>query len=62
MASSGSACSTASIEPSHVLIAKNVEENIALGSIRLSFALTNTLEQVEYIAQSLLEIYKDLTN
>jgi cysteine desulfurase len=61
MASSGSACSTASIEPSHVLIAKNVQENIALGSIRLSFGLTNTLEQVEYIAQSLLEIYKDLT-
>jgi cysteine desulfurase len=61
MASSGSACSTASIEPSHVLLAKNVEKNTALGSIRLSFGLTNTLEQVEYIAECLLEIYKDLT-
>ena len=62
MASSGSACSTASVEPSHVLLAKNVEENLALGSVRISFGRDNTFEEVEYIANSLLEIYKDLTS
>ena len=62
MASSGSACSTASVEPSHVLLAKNVEENLAMGSVRISFGRDNTFEEVEYIANSLLEIYKDLTS
>ena len=62
MASSGSACSTASVEPSHVLLAKDVEENIALGSVRLSFGIKNTIEEVDYIADALFDIYKDLTN
>ena len=62
MASSGSACSTASVEPSHVLLAKDVEENIALGSVRLSFGIKNTIEEVDYIADALFDIYKDLTD
>ena len=62
MASSGSACSTASVEPSHVLLAKDVEENIALGSVRLSFGIKNTVEEVDYIADALFDIYKDLTD
>ena len=62
MASSGSACSTASVEPSHVLLAKDVEENIALGSVRLSFGIKNTPEEVDYIADALFDIYKDLTD
>ena len=62
MASSGSACSTASVETSHVLLAKNVEENLAMGSVRISFGRDNTFEEVDYIANSLLEIYKDLTS
>ena len=62
MASSGSACSTASVEPSHVLLAKGVNDKLALGSVRLSFSLTNKIEEIEYIIESLVEIYKELIN
>ena len=62
MASSGSACSTASIEPSHVLLAKGVNDKLALGSVRLSFSLTNKIEEIEYITESLVDIYKELVN
>ena len=62
MASSGSACSTASVEPSHVLLAKGVNDKLALGSVRLSFSLTNKIEEIEYITESLVEIYKELVN
>ena len=62
MASSGSACSTASVEPSHVLLAKGVNDNLALGSVRLSFSLTNKIEEIEYITESLFDIYKELVN
>ena len=50
------------MEPSHVLLAKDVEENIALGSVRLSFGIKNTPEEVDYIADALFDIYKDLTD
>jgi cysteine desulfurase len=60
MASSGSACSTASIEPSHVLLAKGVDEKLALGSVRLSFSNSNTFEEIDYIVESLYEVCKDL--
>lgn len=60
MASSGSACSTASVEPSHVLLAKGVDEKLALGSVRLSFSNSNTLEEIDYIVESLYEVCKDL--
>ena len=62
MASSGSACSTASVEPSHVLLAKGVNDKLALGSVRLSFSLTNKIEEIEYITESLVDIYKELIN
>ena len=62
MASSGSACSTASVEPSHVLLAKGVNDKLALGSVRLSFSLTNKIEEIEYITESLVDIYKELVN
>tara|TARA_Y100000768_G_scaffold232673_1_gene175811 strand:+ start:1633 stop:2802 length:1170 start_codon:yes stop_codon:yes gene_type:complete len=60
MASSGSACSTASIEPSHVLLAKGVEEKLALGSVRLSFSNSNTFDEIDYIVESIDEVCKDL--
>ncbi len=60
MASSGSACSTASIEPSHVLLAKGVDEKLALGSVRLSFSNSNTFEEIDYIVESIYEVCKDL--
>ncbi|MBQ3596958.1 MAG: cysteine desulfurase [Clostridia bacterium] len=46
--SSGSACSSGSLEPSHVLLALGVEEALAHGSIRFSFGKHNTVEQVDY--------------
>jgi len=60
MASSGSACSTASIEPSHVLLAKGVEEKLALGSVRLSFSNSNTFDEIDYIVESIDEVCRDL--
>jgi len=62
MASSGSACSTASVEPSHVLLAKGVDEKLALGSVRLSFSISNTLEEIDYIVASIYEVCEDLKN
>jgi cysteine desulfurase len=44
---SGSACSSDSTEPSHVLLAMGVDKEIARGAIRVSFGMSNTLEQVK---------------
>ena len=43
---SGSACSSDSGEPSHVLLAMGVDAELARGAVRVSFGLSNTLEQV----------------
>ena len=48
-ASSGSACSSASLDPSHVLLAIGLPHAIAHGSLRLSLGAENTEEDVEYI-------------
>ncbi len=44
---SGSACSSDSGEPSHVLLAMGVDEDLARGAVRVSFGASNTLEQVK---------------
>jgi cysteine desulfurase len=46
-ASSGSACSTGAVEPSHVLIAMGVPRDLALGAIRFSFGRESTMEDVD---------------
>lgn len=46
--SSGSACSSGSLEPSHVLLAMGIPEELAHGSIRFSFGKHNTAEEVDY--------------
>ena len=46
--SSGSACSSGSLEPSHVLLALGLPEGLAHGSIRFSFGKNNTIEEVDY--------------
>ena len=51
--SSGSACSSGSLEPSHVLLALGLEEELAHGSIRFSFGKHNTLEQVDYAVETI---------
>lgn len=52
-ASSGSACSTASLEPSHVLTAIGRPADVARGSLRLTLGHENTDEDVQYILQVL---------
>ncbi|MBR0189605.1 MAG: cysteine desulfurase [Clostridia bacterium] len=51
--SSGSACSSGSLEPSHVLLALGLPEGLAHGSIRFSFGKHNTAEEVDYAVEVL---------
>ncbi len=55
-ASSGSACTSGSLDPSHVLLAIGLPHEIAHGSLRVSFGDDNTMEDVEYIVNALCEI------
>jgi cysteine desulfurase len=50
-ASSGSACSTGAVEPSHVLVAMGVPRELALGTIRFSFGRESTPEDVDRVAE-----------
>ncbi len=50
-ASSGSACSTGSVEPSHVLIAMGVPRDLALGAIRFSFGHGSTMADVDRVVE-----------
>lgn len=54
--SSGSACSSGSLEPSHVLLAMGLPEGLAHGSIRFSFGKDNTPEEADYAVDALKEI------
>lgn len=58
--SSGSACSSGSLEPSHVLLAMGIPEEEAHGSIRFTFGADNTEEDVDYTAERLKEIVREL--
>jgi len=51
--SSGSACSSGSLEPSHVLLALGVSEGLAHGSIRFSFGKHNKVEEVDYAVDTI---------
>lgn len=57
--SSGSACTAGSIEPSHVLTAMYGEDKRTKQSVRFSFSYTMTEEEIEFIAQSIQEIYNN---
>lgn len=59
-ASSGSACTSGSLEPSHVLRAMGIPFTRAHGSIRFSLSRYNTMAQVEYVAQVLPVIVERL--
>jgi cysteine desulfurase len=50
-ASSGSACSTGSVEPSHVLVAMGVPRELALGAIRFSFGHESTAADVDRVVE-----------
>lgn len=55
-ASSGSACSAASLEPSHVLTAIGLSADLAQGSLRITVGKGNTDEEVEYLLDTLTDL------
>lgn len=59
-ASSGSACTSGSLEPSHVLLAMGIPHEIAQSAIRFSLGLSNTEEEVDYVVDVLPRIVKRL--
>jgi cysteine desulfurase len=59
-ASSGSACTSGSLEPSHVLRAMGVPFTAAHGSIRFSLSIYNTEEEVDYIVEKMPAIIESL--
>jgi cysteine desulfurase len=59
-ASSGSACTSASLDPSHVLLAMGVPAAIARGAVRFSLGLANTEEETDFVIVSLVQIIKQL--
>ncbi|MCK5106941.1 MAG: cysteine desulfurase NifS [Elusimicrobiales bacterium] len=59
-ASSGSACTSGSLDPSHVLLSMRVPLTFAHGSIRFSLSVYNTEEDVDFVIKELPEIIKKL--
>ncbi|MDO4266954.1 MAG: cysteine desulfurase NifS [Eubacteriales bacterium] len=60
--SSGSACTSGSLDPSHVLLAIGLPHEIAHGSLRLTLSEENTKEEMDYVAQAIEEIVARLRN
>ncbi len=58
--SSGSACHSAVTEPSHVLKAMGVDEDLALNAIRVSFGMDNSLQDAEQLAAKLQQLVDSL--
>ncbi|MCD8150645.1 MAG: cysteine desulfurase NifS [Clostridiales bacterium] len=61
-ASSGSACTSGSLDPSHVLLAIGLPHEVAHGSLRLTLSEYNTMEEVEYVIRELPGIIEYLRN
>ncbi len=61
-ASSGSACTSGSLDPSHVLLAIGLQHEIAHGSLRLTLSEYNTMEEVEYVIRELPGVIEYLRN
>lgn len=59
-ASSGSACTSGSLDPSHVLLALGLPHAVAHGSLRLSLSEYNSMEEIEHIKQKLPPIIRRL--
>ena len=58
--SSGSACTSGTLDPSHVLLAIGLPHEIAHGSLRLSLGDFNTVEEIDYVVKELAEIVERL--
>ena len=61
-ASSGSACTSGSLDPSHVLLAIGRVHDVAHGSLRLSLSEYNTMEEMEHIVKTVPEVVAYLRN
>jgi cysteine desulfurase len=61
-ASTGSACSSKKLEPSHVLMAIGLKEVDAHGSLRISIGKENTKEDIDYAVKSIKEVVESLRN
>jgi cysteine desulfurase len=61
-ASSGSACTSGSLDPSHVLLAIGLPHEIAHGSLRLTLSDETTKEDIDYVVDCLKEIVANLRN
>lgn len=59
-ASSGSACTSGSLDPSHVLLALGLPHEVAHGSLRLSLSEENTEEEMQYIIESIRDVVEYL--
>lgn len=59
-ASSGSACTSGSLDPSHVLLAIGLPHEIAHGSLRLTLGADNTVEEIDYTVEKIKEIVDKL--
>lgn len=61
-ASSGSACTSGSLDPSHVLLAIGLPHEIAHGSLRITINHNNTIEEIDYVVDELKKVINDLRN
>ena len=59
-ASSGSACTSGSLDPSHVLLAIGLPHEIAHGSLRMTLSEETTKEDLDYVVENLKEIVSNL--
>ena len=58
--SSGSACTSGSLDPSHVLLAIGLPHEIAHGSLRLTLGEETTREEIDYVVESIKKIVEKL--
>ena len=61
-ASSGSACTSGSLDPSHVLLAIGLPHEIAHGSLRMTLSEETTKEDIDFTVDHLKEIVQNLRN
>lgn len=61
-ASSGSACTSGSLDPSHVLLAIGLPHEIAHGSLRITLNETNTMEEMDYVVDTLKTVVQQIRN
>ncbi len=60
--SSGSACTSGSLDPSHVLLSIGLPHEIAHGSLRLTLNETNTMEEMDYVVDTLKTVVQQIRN